>query len=313
MNSKQPLLTPTDPYWTGGVVGVSRGISPKAYNGPVLSVFSGIDLLGMAFAAEGFCVVSAGDKIFGQDVREFHPPAGCFAGVIGGPPCQDFSAARRGAPIFDGYGAAMLREFARIIEESQPDWFLMENVARVPSIAVLGYRQQRIDLDARECGSAQRRLRHFQWGSRHGLVLTVTRQAVTHRGEATCTATEGRRAGKRGWPAFCALQGLPEAFLLPSFTRRAAYEAVGNGVPLEMGRAVARAVKAARPWTALRLCACTCGREVTGKQILATAACRQRVSRAARRDAARSPSAGAVTQKDIFAEISRQEKDKSRD
>lgn len=75
------------------------------HRGVTLSVFSGIDLLGMGFEAEGFCVVSAGDLAFGRDVRKFRPPPGVFTGVIGGPPCQDFSAARRSAPILDGYGA----------------------------------------------------------------------------------------------------------------------------------------------------------------------------------------------------------------
>lgn len=263
------------------------------HRGVTLSVFSGIDLLGMGFEAEGFCVVSAGDLIFGRDVRRFRPPPGVFTGVIGGPPCQDFSAARRGAPVLDGYGAEMLKEFVRVVCDAAPEWFLMENVCRVPTIAVPGYRMQRIDLDARECGSAQRRLRHFQWGSRAGLVLSVTRLAVTAQGEATCTAMEGRRAVKRDWPAFCALQGLPENFALPSFTKAAAYQAVGNGVPLEMGRVIARAVTAARPWHAAKLCACSCGREVTGKQILATVACRQRVSR---RERAGRSHAGRVTQ-----------------
>lgn len=41
------------------------------------------------------------------------------------------------------------------------------------------------------------------------------------------------------------LQGLPEDFDLPGFTVHAKVRAVGNGVPLPMGRAIAKAVKAA--------------------------------------------------------------------
>ncbi len=269
-----------------------------AHRGVTLSVFSGIDLLGMAFEAEGFCVVSAGDLVFGRDVRRFRPPPGVFAGVIGGPPCQDFSAARRGAPIFDGYGAAMLAEFVRVVSDAAPEWFLMENVARVPDICVPGYRMQRIDLDARECGSQQRRLRHFQWGSRSGLVLTVTRQAMTGPAKPTCLASDGRRKGD--WAEFCERQGLPSGFDLPSFIKEGKWRAVGNGVPLPMGRAMAQAVKAARPWHSVRLCACGCDREVTGRQILATVACRQRSSRRLRRAAAGVTGPGPVTQMEVF-------------
>lgn len=54
----------------------------------VLSLFPGIGLLDMAFEAEGFCVVRGPDLLWGGDIKRFHPPAGRFDGVIGGPPCQ---------------------------------------------------------------------------------------------------------------------------------------------------------------------------------------------------------------------------------
>ncbi|WP_420799520.1 DNA cytosine methyltransferase [Ktedonobacter robiniae] len=37
-------------------------------------------------------------------------------------------------------------------------------------------------------------------------------------------------------------QGLPDDFELPSFTVAGAVKAVGNGVPLPLGRAIAKAV-----------------------------------------------------------------------
>ena len=58
----------------------------------VLSLFPGIGLLDSAFEDTGFCVLRGPDVIRGGDVRLFHPPAGVFAGVIGGPPCQSFSS-----------------------------------------------------------------------------------------------------------------------------------------------------------------------------------------------------------------------------
>lgn len=61
----------------------------------VLSLFPGIGLLDRAFEAEGFTVVRGPDVIWGGDIREFHPPAGKFDGIIGGPPCQMFSSLAR--------------------------------------------------------------------------------------------------------------------------------------------------------------------------------------------------------------------------
>lgn len=61
----------------------------------VLSLFPGIGLLDRAFEEAGFTVVRGPDKIWGGDVRNFHVPAGVFAGVIGGPPCQVFSIEER--------------------------------------------------------------------------------------------------------------------------------------------------------------------------------------------------------------------------
>lgn len=63
-------------------------------SGLVLSLFPGIGLLDRAFEEEGFCVVRGPDLLWGGDVRRFHPPAGLFAGIIGGPPCQAFSQLR---------------------------------------------------------------------------------------------------------------------------------------------------------------------------------------------------------------------------
>lgn len=59
----------------------------------VLSLFPGIGLLDMAFEEEGFVIVRGPDLLWGGDIRRFHPPAGKFDGVIGGPPCQAFSQA----------------------------------------------------------------------------------------------------------------------------------------------------------------------------------------------------------------------------
>ncbi|MCX6902818.1 MAG: DNA cytosine methyltransferase, partial [Verrucomicrobia bacterium] len=103
----------------------------------MLSLFPGIDLLGRGFELEGFCIVRGPDLLWGGDIRAFHPPAGRFEGVIGGSPCQDFSRARRNEP--SGQGLAMLAEFVRVVETARPEWFLLENVPTVPSVAAAGY------------------------------------------------------------------------------------------------------------------------------------------------------------------------------
>jgi DNA (cytosine-5)-methyltransferase 1 len=244
----------------------------------LLSLFPGIDLFGQAFEAEGHHVFRGPDPAIGTgDIRRFHVPRGVFAGIIGGSPCQDFSTVNRKP---GSYSLEMLQEFIRCVEEGEPDWFLLENVASVPTFAVRGYSHQRIDARASEFGSRQNRLRHFQFGSRAGLILCLERPAVHHRQlERCCLASEGSKPNRRGWSRFCELQGLPPDFELPYFTQSASYKAVGNGVPIPMGRAFARAVKELAFPEDVTVCACSCGRRVTGKQKTATMACRQRLSR----------------------------------
>jgi site-specific DNA-cytosine methylase len=60
--------------------------------GLILSLFPGIDLLGRAFEAEGFCVVWGPDVIYARDIRGWHVPPGRFDGVIAGVPCKCFSS-----------------------------------------------------------------------------------------------------------------------------------------------------------------------------------------------------------------------------
>lgn len=248
----------------------------------ILSIFPGIDLLGRAFELEGFCVVRGPDLLFGGDIREFHPPINKFTGIIGGSPCQDFSRLKRNK---SGYGYEMLLEFCRVVKEAAPDWFLLENVATVPDIHIEGYSIQRFDLNANECGLLQSRLRHFQFGSRLGLVLIPDRQNRLINTDKICLASEGRRSNRRDFNYFCQLMGLPANFNLPGFTIAQKYAAVGNGVPIPMGRTVAKAIRNAieMPKQA-RLCACGCGRIINGKRFSATPACRKRIERRKKRD-----------------------------
>lgn len=89
----------------------------------VLSLFPGIGLLDMAFELEGFCVARGPDVLWGGDIRRFHPPAGKFDGVIGGPPCQAFSRlahmvrANGYTPKFGN----LIPEFERCVHEASLD------------------------------------------------------------------------------------------------------------------------------------------------------------------------------------------------
>jgi len=142
----------------------------------VLSIFPGLDVLGMGFEAEGFCVVHAQDIILGGDVRRFHPPADVFDGVIGGDPCQAHSAlanlvrAKGMEPSFPD----MTGEYQRIVEEARPRWFLRENVPRAPDLKPSGYDVRSFLLDNSTLdsgdgtGHEQMRRRRFWFGVRDG-------------------------------------------------------------------------------------------------------------------------------------------------
>lgn len=200
---------------------------------------------------------------------------------------------RRIAPT--GYGLEMLAEFTRVVTAAGPEWFLMENVARVPDCDLAGYVTQRLDINNGWYGDSTR-LRHIQFGSKSGRLLNVTRRPVT--------ATEGAAlaSDSRSFEEVKRLQGLPPEFDLPGFKISEKIKAVGNGVPLEMGRALAAAICDAysQPISlqlsfgglAVRfgVCACGCGRPVTGKARYYDFSCRKRAERQRKRDSAISKS-----------------------
>jgi len=234
----------------------------------VLSLFPGIGMLDMAFEREGFCVVRGPDLLWGGDIRAFHPPPGKFDGVIGGPPCQAFSRLRHLVKA-NGYSLAanLIPEYERCVSEARPQWFLMENVPDAPRPVVSGYSVHAQLIRDVWVGGETSRMRRFSFGSLDGRRLDVGVLAL-HRTdtEPAILASGGHRdvpvsiggSGKRkrrhsgrhlsgGYFAkACRLQGLHEDFLADApFTVAGKIKVVGNGVPLAMGVAVARAVKRA--------------------------------------------------------------------
>jgi DNA (cytosine-5)-methyltransferase 1 len=229
-------------------------------SGLVLSLFPGIGLLDLAFEEEGFCVVRGPDLLWGGDVRKFHPPAGRFDGVIGGPPCQAFSQANQaGRKGLQALAPDLIPEFSRCVLEARPSWFVMENVPQAPPPIVDGYFQHRFILNNRWVGGVQNRRRAITFGSSgERRFLDVEQEALEpfeYEGCFTANATQwcrdngGYSRSQRTWASLrrgLKAQGLPENHLDHApFTVEGAIRVVGNGVPLPMGRAVARAVKAA--------------------------------------------------------------------
>ena len=249
----------------------------------VLSVFPGIDLLGRAFEDCGFCVVQAPDKIMGGDIRDFHPVPGRFDGLIGGPPCQDFSKLNRNP---SDYGDQMLSEYIRVVKEAKPYWFLFENVLTVPEFSVSGYYQQRFTLDLSWFSDFSRQ-RVFVFGCRDELLLNPMVGTRPGDVKGTCVTSKDQRS----FLACCQIHGLPDDFALPFFSREGKMKALANSVPLALGRYVAgliaqRLYEKSFPAIAQKVnkrCKCGCGRIVLGKAHYAGASCRKRAERQRKR------------------------------
>lgn len=241
----------------------------------ILSIFPGIDLLGRAFEEEGFTVVRGPDLLWGGDIRTFHPPAGVFDGVIGGPPCQHWSPlANINRAQGNDIAPDLIPEFSRVVVEARPLWFIMENVPQAPLPTICGYTARVVILNNRMFGGEQNRERAFSFGTSHGRHLSAAHiaeamkpRAMTY--EPTVTTTRGGRRAKlvvdcngrsrgnqghadhhrlrgRSIERECELQGVPSDFLAGApFTKEGRKRVIANGVPLAMGRAVARAVRMA--------------------------------------------------------------------
>ena len=122
--------------------------------------------------------------------------------IAGGFPCQDISAAGRGAGL-DGHRSGLWREFARIVRELRPPWVLVENVPALRrrggdtvlgDLEAAGYATWPLVVGARHVGAPHRRDRIWIVGrladpdlegprrERRGGLLDGERQ--THRDDA---------------------------------------------------------------------------------------------------------------------------------
>lgn len=183
-----------------------QGIAPIK----TLSLFSGGGGLDIAFHDSGFEIVQmveleakyiqtlqhnsrAGNWLEGSepiciDIRNYSPAPDLNVDfIIGGPPCQTFSAAGRRAAgvtgITDRRGT-LFQEYVRILELLQPKGFLFENVCGITganggkawqeiqeAFREVGYHIYSRILDAADYGVPQHRERLFIVGLKHGKYL----------------------------------------------------------------------------------------------------------------------------------------------
>lgn len=220
----------------------------------VLSLFPGIGLLDQAFEEEGFCVVRGPDLLWGGDICSFHPPANTFYGIIGGPPCQSWSglgATNRARWGEDCMMPDRIPEFARCINEAQPTWFLMENVPQAPAPVCPEYNMTQRICDNRWVGGDQSRRRKFTFGIWNAAghsgsfhIEGVALESANREPVVLSSGQAGNGGPRRSIAEMAKAQGIePARFDHSPFTTTELRRAIANGVPMPLGRAVARAVK----------------------------------------------------------------------
>ncbi len=219
--------------------------------------------MGRGFEDEGYCVVRGPDRLWGGDIKSFHPPADAFEGVIGGPPCQEFSRLRRLNPGIPPKWGNLIPEFERVVSEARPRWFVMENIKEAPLPAVEGYHIHPTLLNNRWLGAEQNRVHRFSFGDRDGSKLNydvVIFENFNYRYRVMACGEDPRHGKHKGnrnlhykaGPTNATvkdslqLQGLPIDLLDDApLTVKGKQSVVGDAVSFPMARALARAVKRA--------------------------------------------------------------------
>lgn len=157
-----------------------------------VDLFAGCGGLSLGFQNVGFQILAAFDqwraavKVYRDNFKHpvYETDLGTQVGlefikdlkpqmIIGGPPCQDFSSAGKRDETL---GRANLTiSYAKIVVDTKPEWFVMENVERIVKSPILkeaillfkqaGYGISYQVLDASFCGVPQSRKRFFLVGN----------------------------------------------------------------------------------------------------------------------------------------------------
>jgi len=170
-----------------------------------LSLFSGIGGLDLGLERAGWeCVAQCEREPFCREVLARHwPGVPCFDdvthlgaregwvdAVVGGFPCQDISAAGKGAGI-EGERSGLWKQMHRIIREAGPDWVVAENVPALRTrgadvvlgdLEGLGYTCWPLVVGAVHAGAPHRRQRVFIVANSGGV---SGREAETGRADGT--------------------------------------------------------------------------------------------------------------------------------
>jgi len=186
----------------------------------VLSLFSGGGGLDIGFHQAGFNIIacleidkascmtlennkesfsSEGVSIFNSDITKTHPSSLNLKNIdfiIGGPPCQSFSAAGRragGVPGINDTRGSLFWDYCQYVEYYKPKGFLFENVRGIlqanhskdwevikASFAELGYKLFYRILDAAGYGAPQHRERVILVGIREDLDIKFCFPRPTH-------------------------------------------------------------------------------------------------------------------------------------
>lgn len=218
-----------------------------------LSLFPGIGLLDRGFEEEwpDLSIVRGPDKLWGGDIHTFHPPAGVFDGVWGGPPCQSFSTAGQ---ILGSGKLDLIPEFIRVVRESDPEWVVMENVPGAighPSIPEDWFCVVLRDWD---CGGLTNRRRAiWSWpypipqpSHRTGSPSQSVLASTARKGSGQYVKDKGFLPGNLPIMEYARLQGSEDVgreLVDHRAGREFSVTVLGNGVPRAMARYVARYIR----------------------------------------------------------------------
>ena len=138
--------------------------------------------------ADTFLTNHKGVTLFNDDIRNLHTislkKSKDVTILFGGPPCQGFSYSNQKTRNKANEKNWLFKEFVRVTELWQPDWFVLENVSGIlhtergffleqilNEFHEIGYTMSYKLCNAIDFGVPQKRMRFFLVGSKHGITF----------------------------------------------------------------------------------------------------------------------------------------------